>query len=130
MKTITLNFLAITFIAFLFSFAPENNDESAYNNDFITYSVERIGSSAVLRVDIANISQYEEIFLKRSKAPLDDFRQVKRLSKTQMETLAQEGTIVDKYPLPGSKDSYYKVVVIKKGTQKSFPSIKLSKYSR
>lgn len=130
MKTILINIIALILVAILFSFAPGNIDESSYDNLFIKYSVERTGSSATLQIDITNIGQYDEVFLKRSLAPLDDFRQIKRLSKAQMQTLIQEGTIIDKYPLPGNKDAYYKVVVISSGTEKSFPSVKLSRYHR
>lgn len=126
-KTTTLFILAITF--FLFSFAPSQYNEAYYSSKYINYSVERQGSTAVLQVDIIDINQYDEIYIKRSNNPMDDFRQVKYLSKSQINKLAQTKTIVDKYPLPGNSDTYYKVVAIsKKGVYKLFPCVKLNKY--
>lgn len=128
MKT-TITITTIILTIFLFSFAPINTNESIYSSKYIKYSVERNGSTAVLNVEITDIDQYDEIYIRRSDNPMENFRQVKYLTKTQIGTLAQNKTIIDKYPLPGSKDTYYKVVAIsKKGVYKLFPCVKLSKY--
>lgn len=116
-------------VLILISFAPPSVDESVYSSKYIKYSVERDGSSALLKVDVADIAQYDEIYLRRSDNPTDDFRQVKYLTKSKISELASTGLIVDKYPLPGNMDTYYKVVAISnKGIYKLFPCVKLSKY--
>lgn len=128
MKNFLLSFSLLSVIV-LFSFAAPNEDESIYVSKYIKYSVERDGGSALVTLDVANIEEYDEIYLKRSNNPTDDFRQVKYLSKNQVKELSQTGTIRDKYPLPGNVDSYYKVIAISnKGIYKLFPCVKLSKY--
>ena len=113
----------------LISFAPPSADESIYSSKYIKYSVERDGTRAILKVDVADIDQYDEIFLRRSDNPMVDFRQVKYLTKTKINELASSGMIVDKYPLPGNMDTYYKVVAISNdGVYKLFPCVKLSRY--
>lgn len=128
MKNLSILILAsLTLI--LLSFAPSSVDESVYSSKYIKYSVERDGSRAVLKVDVTDIDQYDEIFLRRSDNPTDDFRQVKYLTKTKINELANTGLIVDKYPLPGNIDTYYKVVAISnEGIYKLFPCVKLSRY--
>jgi len=114
----------------LLSFSPLDKDESIYSSKYINYSVERQGSTAVLSVDIVDISQYNQIYVRRSNNPMKDFRQVKYLTKSQISDLANSKTITDKYPLPGNIDAYYKVVAISdKGVYKLFPCVKLSKYN-
>lgn len=128
MKKISTLVLVSLFLA-LISFAPPSQDESVYSSKYIKYSVERDGTTAVVKVDVADIDQYDEIFLRRSNNPMDDFRQVKYLTKSQIGDLATSGLIVDKYPLPGNMDTYYKVVAISdEGIYKLFPCVKLSRY--
>lgn len=128
MKKISTLVLASLLIA-LISFAPPSQDESIYSSKYIKYSVERDGSTAIVKVDVADIDQYDEIFLRRSNNPMNDFRQVKYLTKSKIGELASSGLIVDKYPLPGNIDTYYKVVAISnEGVYKLFPCVKLSRY--
>ncbi len=123
-------FLTLSFLLLLFSFTPLDKDESIYTSKYINYSVERQGSTAVLTVDITDIFQYDKIFIRRSNNPIEDFRQVKYLTKSQISELANSKRITDKYPLPGNIDTYYKVVAISnKGVYKLFPCVKLSKYN-
>ena len=90
--------------------------------------MERIGSEAILKVNLENIDQYEQIYLKRSNNTTDDFRQVRLINKEQIHDLAINRIIKDKYPLPGNIDSYYKVIAIsKEGVYKLFPCIKLNR---
>lgn len=128
MKNFLLS-ISVFSVIVLFSFAAPNEDESTYVSKYIKYSVERDGASALVTLDVANLMDYDEIYLKRSDNPTDDFRQVKFLSKDQIKNLAQSGTIRDQYPLPGNKDAYYKLIAISnKGIYKLFPCVKLSKY--
>jgi len=128
MKNKTTLILTFLFIA-LMSFTSKNINEATYSSKYITYSVERSGSTAVLTVDVVDLLDYDEIYLKRSTNPTEDFRQVKYLTKSQIPTLGHTGTIIDKYPLPGNMDAYYKVVALnKEGIYKLFPCVKLSKY--
>ncbi len=126
---LTLIFSTIVLALIMMSFGIKNIDESTYSSKYIKYSVERDGSTALLKVAITDVSQYDEVYLRRSVNPTEDFRQVKYISKSQLESLAASGTIVDKYPLPGNVDTYYKVVAISnEGVYKLFPCVKLSKY--
>ena len=124
-----LPLFAVCITLILFSFAKPMQDESTYVNKYIKYSVERDGSSAKLTLDLVNIEQYDELYLRRSDNPTDNFRQVRYLKKNEIADLSREKIIVDKYPLPGNTDAYYKLVAIdSKGIYKLFPCVKLSKY--
>lgn len=121
--------LSIFTLIVIFAFAAPEVDESIYASKYIKYSVERDGSAAVVNLDIVNLEQYDAIYLKRSDNPTDDFRQVKYLNQSQIKSLAKNASIIDKYPLPGNKDAYYKLTAISnKGIYKLFPCVKLSKY--
>lgn len=128
MKTYLLP-LSILFIMAFLAFAAPNEDESTYVSKYIKYSVERNGGGAVVSIDVPNLDQYQELFLRRSDNPTDDFRQVKYLGIDQIKDLAYNKTIKDNYPLPGNIDSYYKLTAISKdGIYQLFPCVKLSKY--
>jgi hypothetical protein len=127
MKT---TFYASFFILlFLVAFTKPMEDESVYISKYIKYSVVREGSSALVTLDINNIQDYDEIYLRRSDNPTDNFRQIRYIDKGEIGAFSKIGTIEDKYPLPGNIDSYYKIIAISKdGTYKLFPCVKLSKY--
>lgn len=125
----TIFLFSLSIVTVLFSFTSPSEDESVYVSKYIKYSVERDGGQAIVTLDINEVNQYDEIYLRRSDSPTDNFRQVKYLSDGQIDKLAQSGVIKDKFPLPGNIDSYYKVVALSnKGIYKLFPCVKLSKY--
>lgn len=121
--------ISILFVIALFSFAAPNEDESVYSSKYIKYSVERSSGGAVVSIDVPNLDRYQEIYLRRSDNPTNDFRQVKYLAENQIKDLANNKTITDNYPLPGNIDAYYKLTAISKdGIYQLFPCVKLSKY--
>lgn len=125
MKNILL--LTAAMIIATFSFATTGEEESAYENPFISYSVEKVTGKVLINLDIKNLDQYSEVRIVRSDNPVTNFRQIKLLTNENLKELASNNTVVDKYPLPSKSESYYKLVTIDSyGVQKSYPSVKLN----
>lgn len=125
MKNILL--LTTAMIIATFSFATTGEEESAYENPFISYSVEKVTGKVLINLDIKNLDQYSEVRIVRSDNPVTNFRQIKLLTNDNLKDLGSNNTVVDKYPLPSKSQSYYKLVTIDSyGVQKSYPSVKLN----
>jgi hypothetical protein len=63
----------------------------------------------------------------RSDKPSGVFRNVKELSKEDINNLAVDHQIIDKYPLPSAMTSYYKLQTVNKsGVYRSYPCVKLN----
>lgn len=125
MKNILL--LTAAMIIATFSFATTGEEESAYENPFISYSVEKVTGKVLINLDIKNLDQYSEVRIVRSDNPVTNFRQIKLLTNDNLKDLGSNNTVVDKYPLPSKSQSYYKLVTIDSyGVQKSYPSVKLN----
>lgn len=122
----SLLLITAMFIATL-SFATVGEEESAYENPFISYSVEKATGKVLINLDIKNLDQYTEVRIVRSDNPVTNFRQIKLLTNTNLKELASNSTVEDKYPLPSKSTAYYKLVTIDSyGVQKSYPSVKLN----
>ena len=125
MKKILL--LSIAVLITMFSFATTGEEESAYENPFLSYSVEKITGKVLINVDIKNVDQYTEVRIVRSDNPVTNFRQIKLLKDANLQELSSNNTLVDKYPLPSKSNAYYKIVTVDSyGVQKSYPSVKLN----
>jgi hypothetical protein len=125
MKNLIL--LTAAIIITTFSFAAPGEEESAYENQFVSYSVEKITGKVLINVDIKNLDQYSEVRIVRSDNPVTNFRQIKLLSNENLSQLSVNNIVIDKYPLPSKSESYYKLVTIDAyGVQKSYPSVKLN----
>lgn len=125
MKNLLL--LAAALIITTLSFASTGEEESAYENPFVSYSVEKATGKVLISLDIKNLDQYSEVRIVRSDNPVTNFRQIKLLTNETLNELASNNTVVDKYPLPSKSESYYKLVTIDSyGVQKSYPSVKLN----
>jgi hypothetical protein len=125
MKKLILS--TITIMMTLVSFAFTGN-ESLYESTNVTYSVEKIKGEVIIHIDFKDLAQYAEVSIVRSDNPTTYFRSIKQLSDDKLNELAADSKVVDKYPLPGGTNSYYKLVTIDHyGVQKSYPSVKLSK---
>ena len=70
---------------------------------------------------------FEEIKIERSDNPIKYFRQIKIMGSSQIGDLTGQDIVQDKYPLPSSQDSFYKLVTIDRaGVMRSYPSVKLT----
>lgn len=119
--------LIVTMFLATISFATVGEEESAYENPFISYSVEKATGTVLINLDIKNLDHYTEVRIVRSDNPVTNFRQIKLLTNSNLKELASNSTVVDKYPLPSKSTAYYKLVTIDSyGVQKSYPSVKLN----
>ena len=125
MKKMILSTLAIMMTLASFAFT---GNESIYEGTTVTYSVEKIKGEIVINLDIKDLDKYAEISIVRSDNPTTYFRSIKQIGADKMGELVADSKVVDKYPLPGSSNAYYKLVTVDHyGVQKSYPSVKLSK---
>lgn len=123
MKNVILTFLALfALIAFK---SPEG--EAVYNGTQVSYNVEKTNGVVLIKLGIKDPTSIESLVIMRSDNPSKYFREVKQLSKNELDNMGSENVLVDKYPLPSTMSSYYKIKTIDvTGVQRSYPSVKLN----
>lgn len=110
----------------LFSFTLPG-EESNYDGGKVSYNVEKNKGVVMINLGLQNPQQYAQITVLRSDNPAKFFREVKNLGLNEITELSSDNVLVDKYPLPGSVTSYYKIQTIdKSGVQRSYPCVKLN----
>ncbi len=124
MKNLLYTFVFTSLILFSFTLPGE---ESIYEGTKVSYKVEKENGVVVINLDLMDPNDFQEILIMRSDNPSEYFRSIKELSKEQISQLSTENVLLDKYPLPSSISSYYKVQTIDKlGVQRTYPSVKLA----
>jgi hypothetical protein len=124
MRNLLYTFVFTSLILFSFTLPGE---ESIYEGTKVSYKVEKENSVVVINLDLMDPNDFQEIVIMRSDNPSEYFRSIKELSKDQISQLGKENVLLDKYPLPSTMVSYYKVQTIDKfGVQRSYPSVKLA----
>lgn len=104
-----------------------SGEESVYESTNLNYKVVKANNVVIITVDLIDVASYSEIIVMRSESPSGTFRNVKELSKDDIIKLVSDNKIIDKYPLPTSMISYYKLQTVdKNGVLRSYPCVKLS----
>lgn len=121
-------FFAIGLVSFGINPTEENEESNAFTNSYISYTVEKEGSIVLINLSINDLSQYELVEVLRSDNPNENFRRVKYLKGSSLNELQGNPTVVDKYPLSGKVDSYYRVSTTDvTGVTRFYPSVQLNK---
>lgn len=124
------NFILVTILIIsstLFSFTLPG-EESIYDGNHVGYNVERSQGVVLINLILKDPSKFQEINILRSDKPTENYRNIKSLDPSQVAELNIDNVIIDKYPLPGSINAYYKIQTIEKsGVQRTFPMVVLSK---
>jgi hypothetical protein len=124
MKNLMKTLLILTIALFSFTTPGE---ESVYESANLNYSVVKTNGVVIFSLDINDPTSYDEIIVMRSDKPSGNFRNVKELSKEDINKLVTDKNIIDKYPLPSSVITYYKLQTIDKtGVYRSYPCVKLA----
>ena len=124
MKNLIKTFLVLSIALFSFTTSGE---ESVYESERLNYNVEKVNSVVIINLDLKDPLSYEEIIVMRSDKPSGTFRNVKELSKEDIAKLVTDNKVVDKYPLPFTMTSYYKLQTVdKSGVYRSYPCVKLA----
>ncbi len=72
-------------------------------------------------------SEFEEILIMISDNPSANFRSIKELNQEAVDALTKGNVLIDKYPLPRSVVTYYKVQTVDKtGVQRTYLSVQLA----
>jgi hypothetical protein len=120
-----LNLILVLSIALL-SFTS-SGEENIYESANLNYNVIKTSGVVIITVDLTDVASYDEIIVMRSDKPSGVFRNVKELSKEDINNLAVDHQIIDKYPLPSAMTSYYKLQTVNKsGVYRSYPCVKLN----
>ena len=120
--TLTLIFFSTLFFAFA---AP--GEESVYDGAKISYDVSKDNGVVTINLGLNNPGEFETIIIQRSDDPSKFFRDVKYFSQEEIGGLQQDNVFQDKYPLPSSVVTYYKIQTVdKSGVQRTYPSVKLA----
>lgn len=135
MKNLTIITLLVFFAGC--SFAGSNNGTTQANYAFksmdgeVSFEVERVSSEVKMHILIKDLSQLHHILIERSGDGGISFGQCKYISCD--EENAKDGYLLktDKYPLPASKDCYYRIkTVTKDGVTRAYPAVTLSSVSK
>lgn len=115
--------ISISLLAF-----TQAGEESAYEGSSVSYNVAKEQGVVLINLGLKEPDTFEEIIIMRSDNPSIYFRSIKELNSEAVAQLTTENTLIDKYPLPSSVVTYYKVQTVDKtGVQRSYPSVKLAK---
>lgn len=119
-------FLTLLTACILVAATAITNEEATYDGPAVSYHVETLPGQVLINLELDNPTQYNEIKIVRSDNPVKYFRQIKLLSGSVVSNMEPSHTVIDKFPLPASQNSFYKVVTIdKSGVQKTYPTVKL-----
>lgn len=124
MKNFTLT---LFFFSTLFFALATPGEESVYDGAKLSYNVSKDNGVVTINLGLVNPEDFEQIIILRSDDPSKFFRNVKELSPEELKSLQQDNVLEDKYPLPSSVVTYYKVQTTdKSGVQRMYPSVKLA----
>lgn len=117
-----LGILSISLFAF-----KSAGEEHAYSGPVVSYKVAKEQGVVKINLDLKQPDQLDELVVMRSENPAIYFRSIKQLNQEAISKLTHENVLIDKYPLPSSVVTYYKVQTVdKSGVQRSYPSVKLT----
>jgi hypothetical protein len=124
MKNIIYTLALISISLFAFTSAGE---ESSYEGTTVSYNVAKEMGIVTINLGLKEPSDFEEILIMRSDNPSANFRRIKELNQEAVDALTKENVLIDKYPLPSSVVTYYKVQTVDKtGVQRTYPCVKLA----
>jgi len=129
-RLISTIILALTIVNPLIA-EPNSNDvnlhvDSDYVREHIAYRIEKKGTEVHIYLNLKTPEDLDYLFIKRSYTMNGEYSQVKYVQNLDEIDFSSELQIIDKYPLPGNKESYYKIVVVcKKGVMKTYPCVKI-----
>lgn len=113
-------FLIVTFCA-LFSFYAQ----AQMNNKDIVITTFKSKGEVKLVITGNNLDKISEVIIQRGTDPTQPLRQIRILTTKEIEQLKNAPlTWVDKFPLSGATDAFYRAAVTyKEGYQRIFPAI-------
>lgn len=124
MKTLIKTILVLSIALFSFT---SSGEESFYEGTNVNYNVVKTNGVVIISLDLKDPTSYDEIIVMRSDKPSGVFRNVKELSQEDIYKLISDNKIYDKYPLPSSITTYYKLQTVDKtGVYRSYPCVKLA----
>jgi hypothetical protein len=127
MKRIFATLLCLTGLFAAVIAGNPNNYSFKSTDEEVALELQRGKGEVLIHLLVKDISQYDHILIERSADSPNYFAQCKYISCADEKTDNGYLLKVDKFPMPGSKDVFYRIkTVTKDGIARAYPAVQLA----